>query len=402
MQDVRRIQLESTPTAIALSGAGHLFVEMHTKREHNSATTLACFDLDGRLCWNLDLAIPSPTTLRVAEDGSPWIGSGDRLTQWGMDGLARHSTLLQWADGEQVGSFLLAPDGYYVCSQVRYQSASIPPRVQRYDLDGHLCWSTMLPFQPLSYDGVIEMSVESGWEARPKQPWQPRDWRPDRQEPMLLAGDRLLVSYIDYSSGISVSYALDALAGDLCWMASPRPSGSKTILAADQFLLGSQGYGAFETCLYDWDGTVRQRWPSHGYIVLTETGQIRLVEMENVLPSKMHFSILDLDGSVIQGPHLDDYYTTYPVLTRDNTTAFWRSGSLILIDAELQKHVLYTDPQLSNHALMSRMLLSEDGKLIFTLGQELWIADARLKPLAKSIWPCGGGNPQGNPVFAAQ
>jgi hypothetical protein len=41
MHDVRRIQLETIPIAIALSGTGHLFVEMHTKREHNSTTTLA-------------------------------------------------------------------------------------------------------------------------------------------------------------------------------------------------------------------------------------------------------------------------------------------------------------------------------------------------------------------------
>ncbi len=133
----------------------------------------------------------------------------------------------------------------------------------------------------------------------------------------------------------------------MIWTTRPGPTGSKAIVAPGQFLIGSQGYGAFETCLYDRDGAVKQRWPSHGYSVLTETGQICLVEMENVLPSKMHFSILERDGSVTRGPHPDDYYTTYPVLTCDNAIAFWRGGALILIDAELRNHVLYADSQLS-------------------------------------------------------
>src|SRR5262245_32262287 len=115
---------------------------------------------------------------------------------------------------------------------------------------------------------------------------------------------------------------------------------------------------------------------------------MRLVEMENVLPSKMHVSLLERDGSVRKGPHLDDYSTTYPVMTRDGTMAFWRGGTLSMIDRDLERHVLYADAQLSERALMSRMLLSDQGHVIFTLDQELWIVDAGLGPLASSAWPC--------------
>ncbi len=35
-------------------------------------------------------------------------------------------------------------------------------------------------------------------------------------------------------------------------------------------------------------------------------------------------------------------------------------------------------------------------------GSGALIADAHLQPLAKSAWPCGKGNLQGNPVYAVQ
>ena len=45
------------------------------------------------------------------------------------------------------------------------------------------------------------------------------------------------------------------------------------------------------------------------------------------------------------------------------------------------------------------MLLSPDGSLIFSVGHDVWIVDAGLGPLAKSPWPCGGGNNRYNPVW---
>lgn len=53
-------------------------------------------------------------TLRVADDGRPWVGHGHRLTEIDHDGSDRRSFDLPQDDAERLGSFLLIPDGFYV------------------------------------------------------------------------------------------------------------------------------------------------------------------------------------------------------------------------------------------------------------------------------------------------
>jgi hypothetical protein len=48
---------------------------------------------------------------------------------------------------------------------------------------------------------------------------------------------------------------------------------------------------------------------------------------------------------------------------------------------------------------MTRMLLADDGTLVFGLEDELFLVPTDLGPMADSSWPCGGGNAGGNPVF---
>jgi hypothetical protein len=48
---------------------------------------------------------------------------------------------------------------------------------------------------------------------------------------------------------------------------------------------------------------------------------------------------------------------------------------------------------------MSRILLLEDGIVAFTVNDELFIFRTSLGPLEDSVWPCGDGNLNGNPVI---
>ncbi len=48
---------------------------------------------------------------------------------------------------------------------------------------------------------------------------------------------------------------------------------------------------------------------------------------------------------------------------------------------------------------MTRSLLADDGTLVFGLEDELFLVPTDLGPMADSVWPCGGGNTGGNPVF---
>jgi hypothetical protein len=403
-----RIQLPTVATSIAISGNDLIVIEMRANWDRDREAKFECYDTDGNRLWTKDLLVSYPHALKIADDGLIWIGSGASLDLFDLNGNPRHSFPLRWADGEDLGAFLIGIDGFYVCSRRSDEAGNLyetrqasKPKVMHYDLSGQLLWSTTLPINPIEFTGLIEAGVHTEWKIQPKKSWHPREWRPDlHYEPIMLSDERLIVSYVEYSSGLGVTYCLDANSGSLLWTTPPSPLGNRIIFDEGKFLIGSQGYGAFDTWLYDRDGTILQHWPSHGDIVLTREGQIRVVEMENVLPSKMHFSIFHLNGEVQKGPHLERYYTTYPVITRDKTTTFWREGDLITVDKNLNKQVLYSDSTtISNTGVLSRMLLSKRGKIVFTRANELWIFDAQLGSLEESVWPCVGGNIGGNPVL---
>jgi hypothetical protein len=293
----------------------------------------------------------------------------------------------------------LVPQGFVVAL---HRPAAVPVggRVARLDATGKELWSTPIPSGPVAYAGVVSMSVDSGWQPQPKKAWLPEDWQPaSRGEPLLLCGDRLLARYVEKRSGLGRSLSLDWSTGRICWATEPRPESSVALVGPDAYLIGVQGYGAFDLYLYDRDGTERRHWPSHAEVVVTHAGDIRGVEMENALPSRMHFSEFLPDGTVRKGPHLDGYYTTYPVLSQQGIVAFWRDGALRTVNADLQSHTLWKDERLCGNNIMTRMLLTPDGTLAFGLGNELFLVPTELGPMADSPWPCGGGNPEGNPTF---
>ena len=151
--------------------------------------------------------------------------------------------------------------------------------------------------------------------------------------------------------------------------------------------------------LYYRDGSERQHWTSHAEVVMMEAGNIFGVEMENRLPSRMHFVELLLDGTVRKGPHLDGYYTTYPVATRQGMVVFWRHGKLRAIDAALREQTLWEDRGLVEKSIMTRMQVADEGTIVFGLNSELIVIPTDLGPMAVSHWPCGGGNAENNPAF---
>src|SRR5205823_2388561 len=102
---------------------------------------------------------------------------------------------------------------------------------------------------------------------------------------------------------------------------------------------------------------------------------------------RMRFVTLRDDGSLDRGALLDGYYTTYPAISREGVVAFWRDGELVLIDDRMVKDVIYSDPAAAEQGVMSRMLLTPGGSLVFSVGHEVWIVDAGLGSLAESVWP---------------
>src|SRR5205814_763198 len=146
--------------------------------------------------------------MRIAEDGSAWLGEGQTLARVGADGRALATVKVSVEPGEELGSFLLVPDGFITAFH-RPSSPRASGRVGRLDAAGSVAWTTTLPVEAVAYAGVVEMGVESDWQARPKKPWQPEDWQPAwRGEPLLLSGNRLLARYFELSSGLGRSFCL--------------------------------------------------------------------------------------------------------------------------------------------------------------------------------------------------
>ncbi|MEM7344762.1 MAG: hypothetical protein AAF485_10995, partial [Chloroflexota bacterium] len=331
---------------------------------------LVCINFKGEIVWNVNLT-SIPGQLRLASNGTVWIGATNKLHQYGSDGNRLKTINVPCRESEHLENFLLTADGF-LCS---FQDSSVrEPRVVKLTVDGKLLWSATIFPNQVAFDGVQEMGVHTEWKRQPMKPWDPVIWVADLSEPLLLTNNYILASFGEHPhSGIGRSYCLDYISGDILWVTESRPAGTKAITNDEHFLIGAQGYGAFDTYLYDKEGTILNHWPSHGDYLLTEDGEIRLVEMENSLPSKMHFSILHTNGRVQKGPHLSGYHTTYPVIDKDCTAAFWRDGKLILIDKHLKKRILYSDNSLPERPLLTRMLLTKQGMLAFVVNKELWL-----------------------------
>lgn len=406
MLEFRRIPLSSYAayTMCAIEGQA-LFIELGEKAEET--VRLAAFDLSGAPLWNKTYDALFPGTVKAAEDAL-WLCDGKKyLYHIDQNGATLRKIRLPLQDNEFAGDFIVLKDCFIVCTRKRDHAPHTDPRVMRLTRDGRLVWVTVLPVQDIAFSGVVTAELKPGEKAqfRPSEAWIPRDWRPDLELPLLANRNRLLVSYTDFpSSGIGKRYGLDMTSGKLLWTTPERPMGTVAFTDKGQFLIGAQGYGTFDTWLYNPDGDIQDYWKSHGDIVLSESGTIHVVEMENVLPAQMHFVVLEAEGELRKGPPLDGYYTAPPCIDQTGLVVFWREGRLISVDAQLNLRVLYTDDVPSKQQRFGHMLLPQRDTLAFCVNtydkeSELCLINTPIAPLAMSAWPCYGGNLGTNPVY---
>jgi hypothetical protein len=391
---IERVDLPGRPGPLAAAAAtGPVYVVCGTE----SGTVLHAVDLDGRVRWSRPLGTAGGQ-MRVAPDGGVWLADGGALVETAVSGAPGRRVEFSCALDERIGTFVVLPDGFLVAWTSRpYRNA----RLQRTDGSGTSRWSTGLPDARLSYDGVVEMSTVDDWQVEPKPPWRPRDLAPERWAGLLVSADRVLATYTDWSSGIGMGFFLDLATGTLVGVTPPHPTGERAIAGQGRFLVGTQGYGAFSTWLYDRDGAMVAEWPSQGKLLVSSRGRIRVVELDNADSSTRRVRRLHRDGSMTDGPYLPGYYTAGPVLSGDGRAAFWRDGTLQIIDPGLHVRTLYE----GEGEGVDRMLLLEGGRLFFILTGEwargdsaLVIARTDLAPLDTGAWPCGEGDLHGNPV----
>ncbi|WP_285471970.1 hypothetical protein [Actinoplanes sp. NBRC 101535] len=384
--------------------AGPVFVTGFSGSDLDT-TALTAVDPAGTVMWQRTFE-GRPRPPRVTPAGTVWLAlhgpTGYTFTEVGPEGRVLRSVLPEHQAHEYLGAFALLPDGFCTIWLPADPYRQVPPgqvpRVARHTATGATTWSAHLPAAELSFPGVVEAGVDTGWELRPKKPWRPQTISVGYRDPLLVSADRVLVS-IEDGSGIGVCTILDATTGGIVTVTPPAPYKHKAISGPGSFLVGQQGYGAFTTTHYDAEGHAHQTWPSHAMMLVDRHGTVSGPESENILPSRSRFRVLNADGSLRDGPPLSGYHTTHPALDADGTAVFWRDGRLLAVDADLQARTLYA--QNDDRSVMSRILLLDQGRVVFTLHDELFLFHGTgLGPLDDGPWPCGDGNLHGNPVRA--
>jgi hypothetical protein len=194
--------------------------------------------------------------------------------------------------------------------------------------NGSMRWSCTLPVGDIAYRGVEEMRADEGWKPRPMDPWVPETWIVTSSK-LAVSGDAVLACFSDMpQSGIGLGYVLSLADGEVRFTTQMGPISEFAPCDGGAFLVGYQGYGAFETLRYGPDGRVQARWPTHGYYVIRDD-DVRVIELENTIPSKMHLVRLLPRGSLAKGAWPDGYYTSPPFLRGDGTLFFFRKGELL-------------------------------------------------------------------------
>lgn len=229
-------------------------------------------------------------------------------------------------DGASASRFAPLPDGAIVAvdRRGRVDAAAL----FRLDASGHVIWRASAA-PPATIAGYVsEARREDNFAIKPARPWKPQQWNIVYGD-VHVSGDRVLAVYAEMPrSGIGIGYGIDLATGAVVYRTAPGPHGEiAPAPAAGSFLVGLQGYGAFETRLVDRDGVVRTTWPSHG--IALPGHPIRIIELENVLPSKSHMATLLDDGGVRRGAHLTGYYTSPAIVAADGSAVFWRDGALM-------------------------------------------------------------------------
>ncbi|WP_190620840.1 hypothetical protein [Streptomyces venezuelae] len=109
-------------------------------------------------------------------------------------------------------------------------------------------------------------------------------------------------------------------------------------LGGGRFVLGLEGYEAFDTWAYDRDGTLYDSWRSYGHYVVG-TG-IRVVETDRNVPTSSRVVRLLPGGTVERGPALTDPQAPEPLVLQDGTILVLDAGVLRAVGRRLEETVL--------------------------------------------------------------
>lgn len=328
-------QLDRYPIDLATVGDG---VVVLTSRDEE--TVLEAYDAHLAPVWSKRLG-DAVTLLTV--DRTTWVLDSAGAWSCGGGGRCLARVGVRPRAGMRLSAFTPLGDGFVFAWQHDIRTPMRPPILERANFDGAVRWSVTLPVRSVAYEGVTQIRADEGWKPRPMDPWVPETWFSTPRS-LSVSGDTVLACFSDMPrSGIGFGYVVYLTDGTLRFTTRTGPISEVAPVGDGAFLVGYQGYGAFETLRYERDGCVSDRWASHGHYLVGDC--VRVIELENRLPSKMHLARLLPGGTVTKGEWLDGYYTSRPLLVADGTAYFFRKGAVLAArDLSLDERIMLTAP----------------------------------------------------------
>ncbi|MEM6378205.1 MAG: hypothetical protein AAF705_08325, partial [Bacteroidota bacterium] len=214
--------------------------------------------ISGDVLWKSSLKVGFPNELRISKEGKCYVSHSNSIVEIKEDGTHKETCSLDLDVGQEIGSFIILSKSFIFCIHGKGKPNA---KIVKTDLKGAVAWETKIPVNKIDYEGVVESRADNNWKIEPKKAWPAENWLCLRGNEVIISKSTILVNYHEMPrSGIGKSYLLDLNSGRIKWDSKPAPFESVCCVGDGNFLIGHQGYGAFNTQLVNDNGEVIDSW----------------------------------------------------------------------------------------------------------------------------------------------
>ncbi len=344
------------------------------------------------ILWKLDSKFMhgNAIELRIAKDDTAWVSYQNTLIHISTKGKIIERLSVKLERRQEIGTFVILDNTFIVCLQGKEKSQA---KILKITSNGVVEWEIKIPLS-----GMAVFNEDTGKWTLDQNQFTSWICAYSSESTVLALNKYFLVYYYDMPrSGTGVLYCIDSVSGKIRWTTRPLTLFSLACYTADSILIGTSGYGAFDTYLYNLNGKILRHWKSQGHILITPEKEIKLVEQTNSVKSQ-YLVQLFVDGHIKKGPKICEAYTCYPVIDENGVVILWSETyrEIRLIDKNFATQSLFIS---NSDGQAMQVLLFNKGVIVFSVGNVLHVLETSLGALARTQWPCEYGNIQRNPVI---
>lgn len=253
-----------------------------------------------------------------------WVFDPTGIGVYDLDGAPTRRVDLSLPDGMRVGGAAPTVGGVVIAMEHDEEHPVAHPVLMRIDEGGAVQWISHLPMDGVAL-GRVESRASDRWAINKRQPVTTWHCSYFKGGTVVSSREAVLAVFRDMPrSGIGMGYVVSVDDGGARYTTKMGPIDQVAALEGGEFLVGYQGYGAFETHRYGADGTLADLWRSQGHYVVRDQ-DIRVVELRND-GGAMHLTRLAPGRTVARGARLNGYYTSRPCTSADGLLLFFRHG----------------------------------------------------------------------------